>query len=67
MRDDLRRLTEKMNRESSNVTRHYLGTGHRMREDVVTVGNNFEIEDAPSGFKSPVAAFWIPHIHKYNW
>uniref|UniRef100_A0A8C4NYV4 Abraxas 1, BRCA1 A complex subunit n=1 Tax=Dicentrarchus labrax TaxID=13489 RepID=A0A8C4NYV4_DICLA len=24
------------------------------REDLATVGNNFEIEDAPSGFKSPV-------------
>ena len=32
----------------------WLGTGHRTREDMATIGNNFEIEDAPSGFKSPV-------------
>ena len=33
-------------RIKSRDTRRYLGTGHRMREDMATVGNNFEIEDA---------------------
>lgn len=31
---------------------------HRRREDMARLGNNFEIEDAPGGFKSPV---W-PHF-----
>lgn len=33
----------------------YVGTGHRTREDMATVANNFEIGDAPSGFKSPMS------------
>ena len=38
----------------SRDLRHYVGTGHRTREDMTTAGNNFKIEDAPCGFKSPV-------------